>query len=97
MPGRVIYDNYANEGESLLRRFNARLYKEAIMNYNNVLVGTDGTVIMDAVFDECAYLVWLMGATSHVAYVSEHYGPWRSADRRDMGKLSNQKRGESSR
>jgi nucleotide-binding universal stress UspA family protein len=86
MPGRVIYDNYANEGESLLRRFNARLYKEAIMNYNNVLVGTDGTVIMDAVFDECAYLVWLMGATSHVAYVSEHYGPWRSADRRDMGK-----------
>ena len=57
MPGRVIYDNYTNEGERLLRRFNARLYKEAIMTYHNILVGTDGAVIIDAVFDECAYLV----------------------------------------
>lgn len=44
------------------------------MNYHNILVGTDGTVIMDAVFDECAYLVRLMGATIHVAYVLDITG-----------------------
>lgn len=44
------------------------------MNYNNILVGTDGTVLMDAVFDECAYLARLMGATVHVAYVLDITG-----------------------
>jgi len=56
------------------------------MNYHNILVGTDGTVIMGAVFDKCTYLVRLMGATIHVALRFRHYGPWRSADRRDMGR-----------
>lgn len=44
------------------------------MDYHNILVGTDGTVIMDAVFDKCTYLVRLMGATIHVAYVLDITG-----------------------
>jgi len=44
------------------------------MKYHNILVGTDGTAIMNAVFDECAYLVRLMGATTHVAYVLDITG-----------------------
>jgi nucleotide-binding universal stress UspA family protein len=44
------------------------------MNYHNILVGTDGTVIMDAVFHECAYLVRLMGVMIHVAYVLDITG-----------------------
>jgi nucleotide-binding universal stress UspA family protein len=44
------------------------------VKYHNILVGTDGTAIMDAVFDECAYLVQLMGATIHVAYVLDITG-----------------------
>jgi nucleotide-binding universal stress UspA family protein len=44
------------------------------MKYHNILVGTDGTAIMDAVFDECAYLVQLMRATIHVAYVLDITG-----------------------
>lgn len=39
------------------------------VKYTNILVGTDGTALMDAVFDECAYLARLMGATIHVAHV----------------------------
>ena len=44
------------------------------MTYHNILVGTDATVIMDVVFDECAYLIRLMGATIHVAYVLDITG-----------------------
>ncbi len=44
------------------------------MKYHNILVGTDGTAIMDAVFDECAYLVQLMRATIHVASVLDITG-----------------------
>jgi len=39
------------------------------VKYTNILVGTDGTALMDAVFDECAYLARLMEANIHVAYV----------------------------
>ena len=44
------------------------------VKYTNVLVGTDGTALMDAVFDECAYLARLTGATIHVAYVLDITG-----------------------
>ena len=44
------------------------------MKYTNVLVGTDGTALMDAVFDECAYLARLTGATIHAAYVLDITG-----------------------
>ena len=44
------------------------------MKYTHILAGTEGTALMDAVFDECAYLARLMGATIHAAYVLDVTG-----------------------
>jgi nucleotide-binding universal stress UspA family protein len=47
---------------------------ERRVKYTNILVGTDGTALMDTAFNECAYLARLMGATIHVAYVLDVAG-----------------------
>ena len=39
------------------------------MHVANILVGSDGTSLMEAVFDQCAYLAQLTGAMVHVAHV----------------------------
>ena len=44
------------------------------MHFANILVGSDGTSLMEAVFDECAYIAQLTGATVHVAYVLDITG-----------------------
>ena len=44
------------------------------MQFANILVGSDGTSLMEAVFDECGYLAQLTGATIHVAYVLDITG-----------------------
>ena len=44
------------------------------MHFANILVGSDGTSLMESVFDECAYLAQLTGATVHVAYVLDMTG-----------------------
>ena len=44
------------------------------MHVANILVGSDGTPLMEAVFDQCAYLAQLTGATIHVAYVLDITG-----------------------
>ena len=44
------------------------------MHFANILVGSDGTSLMEVVFDECAYLAQLMGATIHVACVLDITG-----------------------
>ena len=49
------------------------------MDFANILVGSDGSSLMEAVFDECVYLAQLTGATIHVAYVFRHNGLWGPA------------------
>ena len=44
------------------------------MHIANILVGSDGTSLMEQVFDECAYLAQLAGSTVHVAYVLDITG-----------------------
>ena len=44
------------------------------MHFANILVGSDGTSLMEAVFDECAYIAQLTGATVHVEYVLDITG-----------------------
>jgi nucleotide-binding universal stress UspA family protein len=44
------------------------------MDFANILVGSDGSSLMEAVFDECVYLAQLTGATIHVAYVLDITG-----------------------
>jgi nucleotide-binding universal stress UspA family protein len=44
------------------------------MDFANILVGSDGSSLMEAVFDQCAYLAQLTGATIHVAYVLDITG-----------------------
>ena len=44
------------------------------MDFANILGGSDGSSLMEAVFDECVYLAQLTGATIHVAYVLDITG-----------------------
>jgi nucleotide-binding universal stress UspA family protein len=39
------------------------------MNYKNILLGTDGAELMEAVYEHCAYLAQLTEATVHIVYV----------------------------
>ncbi len=39
------------------------------MNYKNILLGTDGAELMEAVYEHCAYLAQLTDATVHIVYV----------------------------
>jgi nucleotide-binding universal stress UspA family protein len=57
-----------------LASLNGKLAEDEHVKYTNILMGTDGTALMDAVFDECAYLARLMGAMIHVAYVLDVTG-----------------------
>ena len=63
-----------NERTLRLASLNGKLAEDERVNYTNILVGTDGTALMDKVFDECAYLARLMGAMIHVAYVLDVTG-----------------------
>ena len=47
------------------------------MGFTNILVGSDGSSLMEAVFDECVYLAQLTGATIHVRF--RHNGLWGPA------------------
>ncbi|HYA33701.1 MAG TPA: universal stress protein [Candidatus Bathyarchaeia archaeon] len=44
------------------------------MRVANILIGSDGSALMEAVFDESAYLARLTGATIHIAYVLDITG-----------------------
>jgi nucleotide-binding universal stress UspA family protein len=63
-----------DERKLRLASLNGKLADDERVKYTNILVGTDGTALMDAVFDECAYLARLTGATIHVAYVLDVAG-----------------------
>ena len=39
------------------------------MYYRDILLATDGTELMESVFDHCAYVARLMTTTVHVVYV----------------------------
>jgi hypothetical protein len=57
-----------------LASLNGNLAEDEHVKYTNILVGTDGTGLMDAVFDECAYLARLTGAMIHVSYALDVTG-----------------------
>jgi nucleotide-binding universal stress UspA family protein len=44
------------------------------MEYKHILIGTDGSELMETVYEHCAYLARLTNATIHIAYVLDIAG-----------------------
>ncbi len=44
------------------------------MEYKHILIGTDGSELMETVYEHCAYLARLTNATVHIAYVLDIAG-----------------------
>lgn len=44
------------------------------MEYKHILIGTDGSELMETVYEHCAYLARLTNATVHIVYVLDIAG-----------------------
>jgi len=44
------------------------------MEYKNILIGTDGSELMETVYEHCAFLARLTNATVHIVYVLDIAG-----------------------
>lgn len=44
------------------------------MEYKHILIGTDGSELMETVYEHCAYLAQLTNATVHIVYVLDIAG-----------------------